>query len=175
MMCQKLLPADVLNMLGDDVMLVDVRPADEHAREHIAQAHSIPMEQLHRGCLDQRGASAIIFHCHSGNRTLIQASRLAECVSCRVYVMEGGLDAWKRAGLPTIADASQPLELSRQVHIAAGLLVLSGVLLGVVVSPGFYALSGFVGAGLVFAGITGFCGLARVLLKAPWNRRARLL
>jgi rhodanese-related sulfurtransferase len=102
------------------------------------------------------------------------AESLAECASCDVYVLDGGMDAWKRSGLPTVIDASQPMELSRQVHIAAGLLVLLGVILGTVVSPWFYILSGFVGAGLVFAGLSGFCGMARLLMKAPWNRRAGL-
>ena len=61
----------------------------------------------------------------------------------------------------------------RQVQIAAGSLVLAGVLLGAFVAPGFYALSGFVGAGLLFAGVSGFCGMARLLAVMPWNRRAQ--
>ena len=52
----------------------------------------------------------------------------------------------------------------------AGGLVLAGVILGFLLSPWFFALSGFVGAGLTFAGVTGFCGMARILAVAPWNR-----
>lgn len=59
----------------------------------------------------------------------------------------------------------------RQVQIAAGLLILCGVVLGYSVSGGFFLLSGFVGAGLLFAGVTGFCGMARLLRVMPWNRR----
>lgn len=74
--------------------------------------------------------------------------------------------------LVVVADASQPLELQRQVQIAAGSLIVLGAVLGVAVSPWFHALSAFVGAGLVFAGASGFCGLARVLMRMPWNRNA---
>ena len=66
---------------------------------------------------------------------------------------------------------SQPIELQRQVQIAAGSLALLGVILGATVSPLFYALAGLVGAGLTFAGLTGTCGMARLLQLMPWNRR----
>ena len=92
--------------------------------------------------------------------------------TCETYILEGGLDAWKKAGLPVTLDRSQPIDIIRQVQIVAGSLVLSGVVLGALVAPGFYALSGFVGAGLLFAGISGFCGMARLLAVMPWNRRA---
>ena len=78
---------------------------------------------------------------------------------------------WKQAGLITQEDTSQPLPLMRQVQIAAGLLTLCGVVLGFTLSSGFFLLSGFVGAGLLFAGLTGFCGMARLLKVMPWNRR----
>jgi hypothetical protein len=85
----------------------------------------------------------------SGARTAGYADRLsAKAGLCEAYTIEGGLDAWKRAGLPVTADRRQPLELARQVQIAAGSLVVLGVLLGSLVSPWLYALSGFVGAGL---------------------------
>lgn len=71
-----------------------------------------------------------------------------------------------------MTDASQPLELQRQVQIGAGSMILLGVILGTTVAPGWYALSGFVGAGLIMAGVTGFCGLARVLMKMPWNKNS---
>jgi len=88
------------------------------------------------------------------------------------YLLDGGLDAWRKANLPVEEDRSQPLEIMRQVQIAAGSLVLIGVLLGLTVAPGWFGLSGFVGAGLVFAGTTGWCGMAHLLSIMPWNRRA---
>ncbi|WP_313312882.1 rhodanese family protein [Pulveribacter sp.] len=157
-------------------LLVDVRAPDEHARERIAGALSVPLEQLRSEAQAAgarlAGAPAVIFHCRSGQRTAMHAQALADCAPCQAYVLEGGLDGWKRAGLPVLRDASQPLELQRQVQIAAGSLVALGTALGAGVSPWFLLLPGFVGCGLVFAGVSGFCGLARLLVRMPWNRRA---
>lgn len=165
-------PQDARELLSRGAVLVDIRAADEHARERIAQARHMPMDRLQAGSLPLAGASAVIFHCRSGHRTQVNASALKACAACDAYALEGGLDAWKKAGLPIVADVSQPLELQRQVQIAAGSLIVLGAVLGVTVSPWFHALSGFVGAGLVFAGASGFCGLARVLTRMPWNRNA---
>ena len=88
------------------------------------------------------------------------------------YLLEGGIDNWRRAGFATVADRRQPLEIMRQVQITAGALVLAGVLLGWLVAPGFFGLSAFVGVGLMFAGTTGWCGMANLLRVMPWNRRA---
>ena len=107
----------------------------------------------------------------SGNRTGVNCQRLADRIAGPAYVLDGGLDAWKKAGLPTRIDAKAPLELMRQVQIAAGSLILLGVVLGYAVGSAFFLLSGFVGAGLILAGVTGFCGMARLLDKMPWNRR----
>ena len=116
---------------------------------------------------------AVIFHCRSGARTLANAARLAGAASCEAYVLEGGIDAWKKAGLPVAVDRRQPIEIMRQVQIVAGSLVLLGVVLGVWVAPAFLGLSAFVGAGLAFAGISGWCGMARLLAIMPWNRPNR--
>jgi rhodanese-related sulfurtransferase len=116
------------------------------------------------------GAKQVIFHCRSGARTKANARTLASAVSCDTYMMEGGLDAWKQAGLAVVTDRKQPIEIMRQVQIAAGSLVLLGVLLGATISPLFYALAGIVGAGLTVSGLTGTCAMARLLRVMPWNR-----
>lgn len=154
--------------------LVDVREPDEHARERIPGALNLPLSRLGEAELAPHGGSPVLFHCRSGARTQDNAARLAAKAgpACEAYAVEGGLEAWKRAGLPVAEDRRQPLELMRQVQIAAGSLVLLGALLGATVSPWFHGLSAFVGAGLVFAGATGTCGLARVLRLMPWNRAA---
>ena len=102
------------------------------------------------------------------------ASRLARKTggTCEAFIIEGGLDAWKKAGLPVATDRSQPIELQRQVQIGAGSLAFIGTVLGVMVSPWFLAVPAFVGAGLMTAGVTGFCGMAQLLMRAPWNRAA---
>ncbi len=91
-------------------------------------------------------------------------------VACSGLGGRGRYSGLKQAGLPTVEDKSQPLPLMRQVQIAARLLILCGVVLGYTLSSGFFLLSGFVGAGLLFAGLTGFCGMARLLKVMPWNR-----
>lgn len=170
MTAKAIAPQAARQLIERGALLVDIRAADEHAREHIAQARHVPIERLAQEGLPNTEAPAVIFHCRSGNRTRLQAAVLGGCTTCDAYILEGGLDAWKKAGLPVQADRTQPLELQRQVQIAAGSLVLLGVVLGSAVSPWFYALSGFVGAGLMFAGVSGFCGLARLLMVMPWNR-----
>lgn len=156
-------------LLAQGALLVDIRDTDEHARERIEQAQHVPMALLSSQGLASE-AKAVIFHCRSGNRTKVNAATLDRCTNCEVYFLEGGLDAWKQSGLPVLKDAKQPLELQRQVQIGAGSMILLGVLLGSLLSPAWYALSGFVGAGLIMAGVTGFCGLARLLMKMPWNK-----
>jgi len=166
-----LTPQAAQELLAQGAVLVDIRTADEYAREHIVNARHMPMEQLSREGMPKSDTNAVIFHCRSGNRTVMNAGVLDNCATCEVYILEGGLDGWKKAGLPVVKDAAQPLELQRQVQIGAGSMILVGVILGAAVAPGWYALSGFVGAGLIIAGATGFCGLARVLMKMPWNKR----
>src|SRR5690606_12112510 len=171
MSLKSLSPEAAQQHLSRGALLVDIRSMDEYAREHIAQARHIPMEQLIEGAAELHDAKAVIFHCRSGNRTRMSAQTLGASVTGDGYVLEGGLDAWKKAGFPVISDSSQPLELQRQVQIAAGSMILLGTVLGTILSPWFLLLSGFVGGGLVFAGVSGYCGLARLLMKMPWNRR----
>ena len=134
----------------------------------------MPLSKLDDADVALDNGKPVIFHCRSGARTLANAARLAARVgdSCEAYVLEGGIDAWRKAGLPVIPDRSQPIELQRQVQIGAGTMALTGTLLGVMVSKWFYVVPGFVGAGLLLAGLTGFCGLAHLLMRAPWNRAA---
>ena len=152
-------------------VMIDIREPNEHARESISGARSAPLSNLEAHGTAACGAPAI-FHCQSGNRTSVHADRIAACAPPEAYTLKGGLMAWKQAGLPTSVDRSKPIELQRQVQIAAGSLVLSGLALAAFVSIWFLALSAFVGAGLVFAGISGWCGMAKLLAAMPWNRVA---
>jgi len=164
-------PDDVAERLKDGrAVLVDIREPDEFARRRVRGALSRPVSSLPVQGLGLSDAREVIFTCRSGMRTAAHAERLAAACGGRAQVLDGGLDAWDAAGLPVDRDAKAPLEIMRQVQIAAGLLVLLGVALGVTVSPLFLGVSGFVGLGLTFAGATGFCGMARLLAWAPWNR-----
>jgi rhodanese-related sulfurtransferase len=87
-----------------------------------------------------------------------------------VRTVAGGMAAWQLAGLPMEADRRVPWSLERQVRVAAGSLVLLGVLLSVAVAHWFIWLAGFIGAGLVFAGVTDTCAMGMMISRMPWNR-----
>ena len=151
-------------------LLIDIREDDEFARRHIPGALSRPLSRFDAVALPEMAGTDVIFTCRSGMRTATNSARLAAPVDGNAYLLEGGLDNWVRAGLPVEANRKAPLEMMRQVQIVAGSLVLAGALLGWLVSPLFFGLSAFVGAGLTFAGISGFCGMAKLLAFLPWNR-----
>lgn len=155
-----------------EAVLIDVREPDEHARERIEGARLAPLSRFDPRDLAGARSKIAVFHCNSGNRTRLAAERLLAAGFAQSFELEGGLVAWKRAGLPVVADRRAPLPIMRQVQIVTGSMVVLGVLLAVLVSPWFMALPALVGAGLVMAGITGFCGLAQVLARMPWNRQS---
>ena len=159
-------PKDARLLADAGAKFVDIRESDEHARERISGAQHAPLSQIEK--FSPEGANTLIFYCRSGNRTQTYAGKLAACAGgSPAYVLDGGLDAWKMAGQPVSADSSQPIEIMRQVQITAGSMVVAGVALGALVHPAFYGLAAFTGAGLMFAGISGTCAMARVLGLAP--------
>lgn len=163
-------PTEARRAMADGALLVDIRGADEHARERIPGAVNVPLDKI--DTLSREGRP-LIFHCRSGMRTSAGAAALEDAADgAPCYILEGGLQAWRAAEQPVTLDRGRPLEIMRQVQLVAGGLILAGVALGAFVAPGFYALSAFVGAGLMTAGATGWCGMARLLAVMPWNRRA---
>jgi rhodanese-related sulfurtransferase len=171
---QTISPARAAELVRKGAVLIDIREGDEHARERIPGARHHALSRIDKDTPVRASDSVVVFHCRSGARTRGNAARLsAAAPACETYILEGGIDAWKKAGLPITVDRNQPIDLTRQMQIAAGALILIGAALGASVSPLFYALSAFVGAGLLFAGVTGSCGMARLLAVMPWNRRAR--
>lgn len=170
MTMQSVSPHTAQQLIANGAILVDIREPDEFAREHIPGAINLPLARM--GELSP-GDRPVVFHCRSGMRTEANAAKLAEhAQGAPCHVLAGGLDAWRLAGLATVLDRRQPLEIMRQVQLIAGGLILLGVLFGVLIAPGFIWLSAFVGAGLMLAGATGWCGMALVLRRMPWNRRA---
>jgi rhodanese-related sulfurtransferase len=165
-------PAEAHRLVDSGAALIDIRNPDEHARERIASALNVPIDRLSP---EATPGDVLVFHCRSGMRTGQAATQLAAAAAGRdCYIVEGGLNAWSAAGLPVERQRGAPIEMQRQVMIAAGLLVLAATLLSLFVAPAWIALSIFVGAGLTFAGVTGFCGMARLLALMPWNRRPSL-
>ena len=155
------------------VRLIDVRELNEYRRERIAEAENIPLSDFKPAqVLDPDDEpSEIILYCRSGNRSELAGRDLLRAGFTNVAHLKGGLLAWKAAGYPVQVDRKAPISLFRQIQIVAGTLVLTGTVLGAFVSPWWLILSGFVGAGLVFAGITNTCAMGMLLAKLPYNRQ----
>ncbi|MBS0883641.1 rhodanese family protein [Pantoea sp. JGM49] len=169
-----LTPIEVKERLKNGARLIDIRGRDEWEYEHIPEALSVPIGEIEPEkplSLRQKSEDCIIFHCQTGMRT---DANQAQCATlgapAKIYLLKGGMNAWKSAGYATVKAKGGVLPLMRQVQIAAGTLVLTGVLAGATVSEWCYLVSGIVGCGLIFAGITGWCGMAKVLSRLPWNR-----
>lgn len=154
-----------------EAVLIDIREGDEYAREHIAGAHLTPLSGFDEADFPHSRDRTAVFLCASGTRTASAAPQILACGFREVYQLKGGLAGWKQAGLETRVNRKAPISIMRQVQIIAGSLVLLGVILGWFVSPWFFALSAFVGAGLAFAGISGTCAMASLLGLLPYNRR----
>jgi len=154
--------------------VIDVRTPAEFAEVHATPARSLPLAELSAAKLEAAGhtdpAAPVYLLCQSGGRAAAAAGTLAAAGFKSPVVVAGGTTAWVAAGLPVVRGAKKAVGLERQVRIAAGSLVLIGVALSKLVHPEFVWLAGFVGAGLVFAGITDFCGMGLMLARAPWNR-----
>ena len=151
-------------------ILIDVREADEYVREHIPEAHLVPLSGFNPEDFPKDHDKIAVFHCRSGGRTAASAPRILQSGFRDVYQLEGGLQAWRKAGLPVNENARAPISIMRQVQITAGSLVVLGIVLALLVHPWFAALSAFVGAGLVFSGASGTCAMANILSHMPWNR-----
>ncbi|MFC5993469.1 rhodanese-like domain-containing protein [Pseudonocardia hispaniensis] len=150
--------------------LLDVRTPGEFAAVHIPGSYNVPLDTLreHRDELRRRLDTDVVLICRSGQRAEQAERALAEAGLPGVQVLTGGMTGWETAG-GAVNRGRNIWDLERQVRFAAGSLVLTGVL-GSVAVPRLKWLSGAIGAGLVFAGATGTCGMAMLLAKMPWNR-----
>jgi rhodanese-related sulfurtransferase len=166
---QEACPADVKSWVDEGIAaLIDVREPDEVAAERIADSRSMPLSRFDTSSLP---AGRLVFHCASGPRSLEAAARVAG--RDEVFTLAGGIRGWTSAGLPTVRDKRVPISIMRQVQITVGTVVLACSVLAVVVSSWFALLAAFMGAGLLFAGATGTCGMAAALARMPWNGALR--
>ena len=150
------------------ISVIDVREPMEYASGHIAGSINVPLNRLHQADLPQ---GPLVLVCQSGNRSAQGLNRLLDRAHPHSVVdLAGGLPSWQQAGYPVRKLKNAPLPLMRQVQIAAGSLILLGLILSNVVAPGWIAITWWGGAGLTFAGVSGFCGMARLLAVMPWNR-----
>jgi rhodanese-related sulfurtransferase len=155
---------------------LDVRTPREYSEVHALGSINVPLDEFDPRVLVETGRypkdQPIYVICHTGTRARKAVDELEKYGFHAATVVEGGTEGWVRLELPVQRSGTRAISLERQVRIAAGSLVLTGAILGWLVNPGFFGLCAFVGGGLVFAGITDFCGMGLLLAKLPYNRRA---
>ncbi len=158
---------------GGKIDLLDVRTPVEFRELHAADARNVPLDRLDPAAVMQarhgQQDQPLYVICRSGSRGRQACEKFVAAGYTNIVNVEGGTLAWSECGLPVVR-GKKTISLERQVRIAAGLLVLAGALLGWLVHPAFIGLSAFVGAGLVFAGITDTCGMGLMLARMPWNQ-----
>jgi len=172
--------AQCLEMIraGKPLRIIDVRTPAEYGRVHAAGARLMPLDTLDPAAIvavRPDPAQPLYVICHSGSRASKACKRLMEAGIANVHCVEGGTTAWEAGGLAVERGPGKVISLERQVRIVAGALVLVGVILALTVHVAFMGLSAFIGAGLMFAGITDFCGMGILLGKMPWNQRAAMV
>lgn len=154
---------------NNEAILIDVREPAEHAAQKIPNAALHPVGSICCSGIPQTDKK-ILIHCQKGMRGSNACQKLmAENEALEVYNIEGGIEAWQQAGLPVESSGKKILPLDRQVPLTIGLSVLIFGLLGYFVNPVFALGAAFFGAGLTNAGLTGWCGLAKLMAKMPWN------
>ena len=162
-----------LKLAGRTLALLDVRTPVEYQEMHIEFAQNVPIHRIDSPKIDQlrthQQKEPIYVICQSGGRSKQACEKLA-AAGLETVNVEGGTVAWVAAGLPVLRGQKKVVSLERQVRIAAGSLVLLGSALGYFVHPYFVGLAAFIGAGLVFAGLTNTCGMGLVLARMPWNQ-----
>lgn len=168
------LQLEALQRSGQAIDLIDVRTPVEFREVHVPFARNVPLDQLNPAQFSPRpggGQQPLYVICRSGSRGQKACDQLVQAGLAHVVNVEGGTQAWEQAGLPVVR-GKKAISLERQVRIAAGSLVLTGVGLGWFVHPAGFGLAAFIGAGLVFAGITDTCGMGMLLARMPWNKVA---
>lgn len=155
------------------VNLIDVRMPTEYREVHAEGAVNVPLDQLDPTKLmpgpESDANTPVYLICKSGSRSAMACRKFKDAGFENAVSVTGGTQAWEQAGLP-VQRGKKSVSLERQVRIVAGFLTLTGAILGYFVNVHCIALSGFIGAGLMFAGITDTCGMGMMLSKMPWNQ-----
>lgn len=155
--------------------ILDVRTPAEFESVHVPGAALDPLDRLDpRQFLEHRGPDGkpLYIICQTGGRALKAIEKFKRAGFNGCVLVEGGTEAWMKAGLPVIRGERRVLPLMRQVQLVVGILSATGAALALVVNPYFAIIPLFIGCGLFFAGLTGMCGMASLLAKMPWNRSA---
>ena len=155
------------------IVLVDVREPGEYAHERIPGANLHPLSHFAPDQVLPPPGQRLVLYCQSGNRSSRAAQQLLDAKLTAVSHLRGGLTTWKNAGYRVEKSENAPISLFRQVQIVAGSFVALGTVLSAFISPWFLLLTGFVGCGLVFAGITNTCAMSILLARLPYNQREK--
>lgn len=173
MTIREVLPNEGAQLLKEGWSLVDVRTPGEWNSIHATGSVNIPLDELSKSRIQaQTSYGKILLICQSGSRSRKACERLAEFESFEVASVAGGLNAWLSAALPVIRGRGV-MSIERQVRIGAGSLVVLGTIAGFMFHPAFSIIPFFTGVGLVFAGITDFCGMGLILARMPWNQEKK--
>lgn len=155
---------------NDTVDFINVCTPAEYEENYIEGVRNLPLDEIEKRADELKGKRTVYVHCRTGRRASEAIEKLEKLgVEAELVNVKGGITAWSEAGFTTESDTNR-LPIMRQVMIAAGSLVLLGVILSLTVRPEFIYLSAFVGAGLTFAGLSGWCGMSYLLAKMPWNK-----
>ncbi|MCB1194974.1 rhodanese-like domain-containing protein [bacterium] len=154
-----------------DAVILDVRENVEYGAEYISGTQHVPLSVLSDKINEVDIKKSIYVLCASGARAQKAASQLLNKNAQSVYVVKGGISAWKENGYYVEKGGSRVWAIDRQVRGIAGFLVLIGLVLSYAVHPYFIGLSAFVACGLVFSALTNTCGMALLLTKMPWNQK----
>ena len=131
----------------------------------------LPLGSVSKSALPPCAGKKLVIHCRKGGRGGSACEKLlAEDPSLDIYNLEGGIEAWNAAGLTIASSGKSFLPLDRQVQLAIGLILIIASAFGALFSPVWFLLTGLIGAGLTVAGLTGFCGLALLMARMPWNQ-----
>ena len=136
----------------------------------IPGARLVPLATLAGEVQSWDRSQKYVMVCKSGKRSEQAAQKLIAAGFSEIALLEGGTDAWVASGFRVHTAEKRPWSLERQVRVVAGTMVVISALLGLALSPWFFSWTVFVGAGLVFAGVTDTCMMAAILGRMPWNR-----
>jgi rhodanese-related sulfurtransferase len=164
------LPAETVVYPGHDYKGRTHTTIGDELRARIKGAQNFPLERIGAAAQTIAPGQPVVLICATGLRSMMALGAFAG--RGNVASLVGGMAAWRGAGLPLDGAGGGVWPLERQVRLIAGAFVLLGAILGLTLNPWFFAIPVFFGAGLTFSGITGWCGMALLLGKLPWNRRA---
>lgn len=159
-------------MANDEAVIIDVREPAEYRGEHIEYARNLPLSEVSMDAanLPEHQHKKLILHCKSGKRSMLACEKLhADNIPYDLWNLDGGIEAWKKEGLSIVTSGKSVLPLDQQVQLAIGIMILAGLLLYASGQTYGLILPMISGLGLTNAGLTGWCGLAKLMGKMPWN------